>query len=103
MIYDPSKTDYESLLRLFLEIHDPTQAGGQGPDIGDQYRSEIFYLNDEQKKIAEKNIRILKDKGLGVVTAVTKASEFFDAEKYHQDYYILNGKVPYCHSYTRRF
>ncbi len=103
VFYDPSKTDYESLLKLFLEIHDPAQAGGQGPDIGDQYRSEIFYLNDEQKKIAEKNIRILKDKGFAVVTALTKASEFYEAEKYHQDYYFLNGKVPYCHSYTRRF
>ncbi|MDX9810809.1 MAG: bifunctional methionine sulfoxide reductase B/A protein [Bacteroidales bacterium] len=103
VIYDASKTDYESLLKLFLEIHDPTQVGGQGPDIGDQYRSEIFFLNDEQKKIAEKNIRILRDKGVGVVTAITRASEFYEAEKYHQDYYFLNGKVPYCHSYTRRF
>jgi peptide methionine sulfoxide reductase msrA/msrB len=103
IIYDPGKTSYEKLLKLFLEIHDPTQAGGQGPDIGDQYRSEIFYLNDEQKKIAEKNISILKGKGLKVVTAITKASEFYDAEDYHQDYYFNNGKVPYCHAYTKRF
>jgi peptide methionine sulfoxide reductase msrA/msrB len=103
IIYDPGKTTYDKLLRLFLEIHDPTQSGGQGPDIGDQYRSEIFYLNDDQKKIAEKDINILKDKSYKVVTAVTKASEFYEAEKYHQDYYFNNGKVPYCHGYTKRF
>jgi len=103
IIYDPGKTSYEKLLKLFLEIHDPTQVGGQGPDIGDQYRSEIFYLNEEQKKIAEKNISILKGKGLKVVTAITKASEFYEAEDYHQDYYFKNGKVPYCHAYTKRF
>lgn len=101
--YDPRKTSYEKLLRLFMEIHDPTQIGGQGPDIGDQYRSEIFYLNDSQKAIAENNISILKAKGYKVATKVTKASEFYDAEKYHQDYYFNNGKLPYCHGYTKRF
>ncbi|HPT21511.1 MAG TPA: bifunctional methionine sulfoxide reductase B/A protein [Bacteroidales bacterium] len=103
IIYDPEKTTYEKLLRLFLEIHDPTQVGGQGPDLGDQYRSEIFYLNDDQKEIAEKNLKILKDHGLKIATALTKASEFFPAETYHQDYYFKNGKVPYCHGYTKRF
>jgi peptide methionine sulfoxide reductase msrA/msrB len=101
--YDPEKTSYDKLLRLFLEIHDPTQVGGQGPDLGDQYRSEIFYMNEEQKKIADTNIGILKSKGLKVATAVTKASEFYEAEDYHQDYYFRNGKVPYCHAYTKRF
>ncbi len=86
-----------------MDIHDPTQVGGQGPDIGDQYRSEIFYLNDEQKKIAEQDINILKSKGFKVVTAVTKASEFYRAEEYHQDYYAKNGKLPYCHAFTERF
>jgi len=103
VVYDPAKTSYEALLKLFLEIHDPTQTGGQGPDIGDQYRSEIFYMNEEQRKTAEKNINVLKAKGYKVVTAVTKASEFYDAEKYHQDYYFINGKIPYCHTYTKRF
>lgn len=103
VIYDPDKTTYETLLKLFLEIHDPTQVGRQGPDIGDQYRSEIFFMNDEQKLIAEKNIGILKSKGLKVATAITKASEFWDAEGYHQDYYFKNGKLPYCHGYTKRF
>jgi peptide methionine sulfoxide reductase msrA/msrB len=103
IIYDPQKTDYDKLLRLFLEIHDPTQVGGQGPDIGDQYRSEIFYINEEQKRIAEKDLNLLKTKGLKIATAVTRASEFFPAEAYHQDYYFKNGKLPYCHAYTRRF
>ena len=103
VFYDPEKTSYEKLLRLFMEIHDPTQVGGQGPDIGDQYRSEIFYINNDQKATAEKDIKILKDKGIKVVTAVTRASEFYPAEAYHQDYYFNNGKTPYCHSYTKRF
>jgi peptide methionine sulfoxide reductase msrA/msrB len=103
IVYDPAKTSYERLLKLFLEIHDPTQLGRQGPDIGDQYRSEIFYMNDDQKKIAEENLNILKSKGLIITTALTKASEFYPAEAYHQDYYFNNGKVPYCHTYTKRF
>jgi len=101
--YDPEKTSYEKLLKLFLEIHDPTQVGRQGPDIGDQYRSEIFYKNEEQRKTALKYIGLLKDKGLRVATQVTKASEFYPAEEYHQDYYFRNGKMPYCHAYTKRF
>ncbi len=103
IIYDPEKTSYEKLLKLFLEIHDPTQVGGQGPDLGDQYRSEIFYLNEEQRKTAEKNLKILIDKDYKIATALTKASEFFDAEDYHQDYYFNNGKIPYCHGYIKRF
>lgn len=103
VVYDPEKTSYEKILKLFLETHDPTQVGRQGPDIGDQYRSEIFYLNEDQKKIAEKYINILKSKGLKVATAVTKATEFYPAEEYHQDYYFRNGKVPYCHAYVKRF
>lgn len=103
IVYDPQKTSYDKILKLFLEIHDPTQVGGQGPDIGDQYRSEIFYLNDEQKKIAETDLNLLRSKGFKIATAVTKASEFYPAEDYHQDYYFKNGKTPYCHAYTKRF
>lgn len=103
IIYDPQKTTYETLLKLFLEIHDPTHVNRQGPDIGEQYRSEIFVLNDSQKAVAEKYLKVLKDKGLKVATAVTKASEFYVAEAYHQDYYFNNGKMPYCHAYTKRF
>ena len=103
VVFDPSKTDYEKLARYFFEIHDPTQLNRQGPDVGDQYRSAIFYLDDNQKQIAEELIKILKDKGYKVVTEVTRAGEFYEAEKYHQDYYNYTGKEPYCHFYQKRF
>jgi peptide methionine sulfoxide reductase msrA/msrB len=102
IIFDPNKTSYEHLAKLFFEIHDPTQVDRQGPDIGEQYRSEIFYLNDDQKMIAEKLIKILENKGYKIATRVTKASEFWKAENYHQDYYKNKGTLPYCHVYTKR-
>lgn len=101
--YDNSKVNYEDLAKLFFEIHDPTQANGQGPDIGEQYRSEIFYLDNTQKKIAEKLIKILMEKGYDIVTGLTKATTFYNAEDYHQDYYNKTGGNPYCHIYTKRF
>ena len=101
--FDPSKVSYETLARLFFEIHDPTQLDGQGPDLGDQYRSEIFYTTPEQKEVAERLIRILKEKGYSVVTDVTPASHFWPAEQYHQNYYNRKGTQPYCHRYTKRF
>jgi len=103
VVFDPEKVSYEELVKLFFETHDPTQVGGQGPDIGDQYRSEIFYFDENQKKIAEKVINILKDKGLNVVTKLTKATTFYKGEDYHQDYYRKSGGTPYCHGYTKRF
>ena len=103
IIYDPSKTSYETLAKLFFEIHDPTQSDRQGPDIGPQYRSEIFYITPGQKKIAEELIGRLKAKGYDVKTKVTRATEFYPAEIYHQDYYDKTGKTPYCHIYTKRF
>jgi len=101
--FDPSKTNYETLAKLFFEIHDPTQLNRQGPDFGDQYRSAVFYTSEAQKQTAEKLIGILKSKGLKVVTEVTKAGPFWVAEAYHQDYYDRTGKEPYCHIYTKRF
>ena len=103
VIFDPSKVSYETVARLYFETHDPTQVDGQGPDIGTQYRSEIFYLSDEQKKVSEKLIKVLRKKGLDVVTELTPATTFYDAEDYHQDYYIKKGGTPYCHAYTKRF
>jgi len=103
VIYDPSKVSYEELAKLFFETHDPSQIDRQGPDVGTQYRSGIFYLNDDQKEVAEKLIATLKSKGLDVVTEVTKASTFWNAENYHQDYYYHKGTTPYCHIYTKRF
>ena len=103
VVYEPSKTTYEKLAKLFFEIHDPTQINRQGPDIGEQYRSEIFYADNEQKQTAERLIKILKDKGYKVVTRLTKADTFWVGEDYHQDYYKKNGQLPYCHVYTERF
>ena len=71
--------------------------------LGDQYRSEIFYTTPEQKEVAERLIRILKEKGYSVVTDVTPASRFWPAEQYHQNYYNRKGTQPYCHRYTKRF
>jgi peptide methionine sulfoxide reductase msrA/msrB len=101
--YDPQLTNYETLARLFFEIHDPTQVDRQGPDIGDQYRSAIFYRNQEQQKIAAKLVGLLKAKGFKVATEITPAATFWPAEEYHQDYYTKTGKQPYCHVYTKRF
>lgn len=103
IVYDPSQVGYETLARQFFEIHDPTHVGHQGPDEGEQYRSEIFYLDAEQKQIAEKLIALLKDKGYPVATHVTPATHFWPAESYHQDYYNHKGTLPYCHGYTKRF
>ncbi|MBN1895569.1 bifunctional methionine sulfoxide reductase B/A protein [bacterium] len=103
VVFDPSQTSFEELAKLFFEIHDPTQVNRQGPDIGDQYRSQIFYQSESQKKTAEKLIRILVEKGLRIATKLTKAGEFWKAEDYHQDYYEKTGKQPYCHVYTKRF
>lgn len=101
--YDPEKVSYEELARHFFEIHDPTQANGQGPDIGGQYLSAVFYANDQEKATAERLIRTLKDGGYDVVTKVLPATRFWKAEDYHQDYYARNGHEPYCHVYKKRF
>ncbi len=101
--FDPARTSYEKLVRLFFEIHDFTQTDGQGPDIGEQYRSEIFCLDKGQKKIAEKIIAELKRKGYKVATKVTKAGPFWEAEEYHQHYYRKKNGTPYCHFGRRVF
>ncbi len=103
VVYDPSKTTYEKLAGLFFQIHDPTQKNRQGPDIGDQYRSAVFYVNNEQKQSAEGLIRILKENGYDVVTELAAADTFWVAETYHQDYYTKTGHKPYCHIFTKRF
>ena len=103
VIFDNSLTSFEEIAKSFFEIHDPTQVNRQGPDIGTQYRSVIFYLNEEQREIAEKLIKILENKGYDIAIEVTKATAFWKAENYHQDYYSKNGEEPYCHSYIKRF
>jgi len=101
--FAPAQITYEELARLFFEIHDPTQWNHQGPDVGVQYRSAIFYRSEEQQKVVEKLIGILREKGFNVVTEVKPASTFWKAEEYHQDYYEHKGALPYCHGYVKRF
>lgn len=101
--YDPTQTSYEEMAKLFFEIHDFTQTNGQGPDIGEQYLSEIFYSDDAQKETAEKIIKILSDKGYKVATTLRKATTFWKAEDYHQEYYQKNGHEPYCHARKKVF
>jgi len=103
VVYDPSKTNYEQLARLFFETHDFTQLNRQGPDVGKQYRSAVFYLDEKQKDVAAGLIATLKKKGFDVKTELTPASKFWPAELYHQDYYKKNGKTPYCHIYRKIF
>jgi peptide methionine sulfoxide reductase msrA/msrB len=103
VVYDPTKTSYEELTKLFFETHDFTQLNRQGPDIGTQYRSAVFYLNEKQKEIATKLINQLKRKGHSVKTEITTAGKFWPAEDYHQEYYEKKGKSPYCHIYRKIF
>jgi peptide methionine sulfoxide reductase msrA/msrB len=91
--YDPSKVSYSQLLEVFWRQIDPTDAGGQFADRGAQYKTAIFYLNEEQKRLAEKSKKELEDSGKfdkPIVTEIIKASEFYEAEDYHQDYHIKN-------------
>ena len=101
--YDTSKTTYEDLVKLFFETHDFTQTNGQGPDIGPQYLSCIFYADENEKSIAEKYISILQKKGYKVATMLKPLSTFWKAEDYHQQYYEHKGTTPYCHVYKKIF
>ncbi|MCK5821395.1 MAG: peptide-methionine (S)-S-oxide reductase MsrA [Bacteroidales bacterium] len=103
LTFDPKVVSYRKLTKLFFEIHDPTQLDRQGPDVGEQYRSEIFYFDQSQQEISIELIDILKSKGFEVHTKVTPASKFWPAEVYHQDYYAKTGGTPYCHVYIKRF
>ncbi len=97
--FDPTKISFEELLEIFWKSHDPTTLNRQGADVGTQYRSVIFYHSDEQKQFATKYKEELnKTKAFDnpIVTAIDKASTFYVAENYHQDYYIKNGEQPYC-------
>ncbi len=101
--YNPTLTSFEELTKLFFEIHDPTQMDGQGPDIGEQYLSVIFYQTEEEKKTSEKLIQILEKKGYKIATKLKKAEKFWPAEEYHQQYYEKKGSTPYCHKRVKRF
>lgn len=101
--YDPAVTNYETLCKLFFEIHDPAQTDGQGPDKGDQYRSAIFYRNAEQLETTNKLIGMLREKGFEVNTLLKAFDKFWIAENYHQHYYENTGGSPYCHVRQRKF
>jgi peptide methionine sulfoxide reductase msrA/msrB len=99
VVYDPKRISFRQLLEAFFKMHDPTQEGGQGPDIGDQYRAGIWVVDDEQRAEAERFIAELqqspKYKGRRIVTKVEPAKTFYPAEDYHQDYIARTGRR--CH------
>ena len=93
--YDESVITYDQILNIFFQNHNPTQLNRQGPDIGTQYRSSIFYLNDNQKSQAEQKIYSLQENfNNNIVTEIIKATEFYLAEEYHQEY-VAKGGI--CH------
>jgi peptide-methionine (S)-S-oxide reductase len=100
IVYDPAKITFDELLEVFWQTHDPTTLNRQGADVGTQYRSEIFYHNEEQKQKAEKYKDELNKSGAfnnPIVTAISPAVKFYPAEDYHQQYFEVNGNNnPYC-------
>ena len=97
--FDPSVISFKDILHIFFSVHDPTTMNRQGADVGTQYRSAIFYHNDEQKRDAEEVIKEITDEGVyddPIVTEVTSLEKFWPAEDYHQEYFANNPNVPYC-------
>lgn len=97
--YDPDVVSFAELLDVFFTVHDPTTLNRQGNDVGPQYRSAIFYHNDEQKRIAEEKIAEFDQKGVWpnpIVTEVTAFDTFYEAEDYHQEYFANNPNAGYC-------
>lgn len=103
VVYSPKETSYEDMVKLFFETHDFTQTNGQGPDIGPQYHSVLFYEGEEQHAIAKKYMEILRQKGYQVATRLQPVSDFWRAEEYHQNYYTHKNGTPYCHIYRKIF
>ena len=91
------------MAKFFFEILDPTEQNRQGPDVGEKYRSAVFYLTEEQKVIPQELIAILEKKGSRIATQLLPASRFYPAEEYHQNYYQKSGREPYCHKRVVRF
>jgi peptide-methionine (S)-S-oxide reductase len=105
VVYDPDETSFAELVATFFEVHDPTQGMRQGNDIGTQYRSTIFYTDDEQKAVAERAVKVfgakLQELGYGAITTeVAPLGEFYYAEGYHQQYLAKNPNGYRCHSTT---
>lgn len=103
VIYDPQQIDFKTLTKFFFEIHDFSQANGQGPDIGPQYLSAIFYYNEAQKAASEALVAELKVKGFEVSTSIFPVKTFWRAEAYHQQYYEKSQGSPYCHQHKKIF
>ena len=101
--FDPKVISYHDLLEVFWNNHNPTTLNRQGPDVGNQYRSAIFYLTQEQEETALQLKHKLEKQGLTIATEITPASRFYPAEEYHQAYYDKTGKHPYCHTRIKRF
>lgn len=101
--YNDAEVSYTELCKLFFEIHDPSQTDGVGPDLGPQYRSCIFFVDEQQRREAENVISILRNKGHEVNTQLMSAGIFWIAEEYHQRYYEKTGGEPYCHIRLRKF
>ncbi|WP_207510808.1 peptide-methionine (S)-S-oxide reductase MsrA [Longitalea luteola] len=104
IVYDPKKISFDELLEVFWQTHDPTTLNRQGNDVGTQYRSVIFYHNNEQKEKAEKYKVELDKSGAfnnPIVTEISPFTKFYRAENYHQDYYNQNGSQPYCNIVIR--
>jgi len=101
--YDECQISFKELCKLFFEIHDFTQSNGQGPDIGSQYLSAIFYEDEAQKRVALELIDNLEDLNYKVATSLHEVSKFYSAEDYHQNYYAKTGNTPYCHTYRKIF
>ena len=103
--YDPNKLSYDDLLDIFFEIHDPTQVNRQGPDVGTQYRTVIFYHSEDQKSLAEKKIQVLMDAKVfnrPIATHVIPAVIFWEAEEYHQQYNEKHDKAPCTFTLERK-
>ena len=94
--FDEQQISYSQLLQVFFTTHDPTTLNRQGNDIGTQYRSVVFYMNDEQKQQAEHIIQTLEDEGLNIVTELSPAPTFYPAEDEHQNFYARNPSQGYC-------
>lgn len=104
VVYDPEKLSFDELLEVFWQTHDPTTLNRQGNDVGPQYRSAVFYHNEEQKAKALKyktDLDNSKAFANPIVTEISPASTFYVAENYHQDYYLNNGSQPYCYYVIR--
>lgn len=103
ILYDPAVVAYEALVKYFYEIHHPEQPDGQGPDIGQQYQSAVFYYDRSQKEAAENITARLEATGCQVTTRLLPVAVFWPAEASHQNYYGKTGKQPYCHVWQPRF